>query len=162
MKIYLTALIALTVFATGPAVADSAVAVSYADRFVYSYSYSQSDMTTARQSAMARCLKEGGSDCSVVLTCGNQGYGSLYVRKAGIGSPIEAYAVVCGYGTAIAAAAEARRRCEFQVAQNLGAISGAYEDWSFAMIRNAIARSCPALGNCSCSESSQWYDSDPD
>jgi len=163
MKIYLTALIALAVLAAGPVNADSAIAISASEQFVFSFTYDHSDISTARQDAMARCLKQGGSNCSVVLTCDNEGYGSLYIRKAGVGSPIEAYAVVCGYDSPFSAASEARRRCEFQVAENLGAISsGVYEDWSFPMIRNAIARSCPALGNCSCDERSQWYDSDPD
>ena len=163
MKIHLTTFIALAVLAAGSVNADSAIAVSASDGFVYSYSYDHSDIASARQAAMARCVNEGGTNCEIVLTCDNEGYGSVYIRKAGIGEPIEAYAVVCGYSDPFAAAAEARRYCEFQVAKNLGAItSGDYEDWSFHMIRDVIAPSCPALGNCSCSERSHWYDSDLD
>lgn len=162
MKTYLVNLTYLAVLAVGTVKADSAIALSTADGFVYSVSYDHPDITTARQTAMARCMKEGGSDCEVVLTCNNEGYGSFYVRKAGIGEPVEAYAVVCGYSDPLAAAAEARRNCEFQIARNLNAISsGEYDDWSFPMIRKAIAQSCPALGNCSCDEHSRWYDSDP-
>ena len=162
MKTYLMTLTCLAVVTIGTANADSAIALSTADGFIYGVAYDHPDIATARQAAMARCVKEGGSDCEVALTCDNEGYGSLYIRKAGIGEPVAAYAVVCGYGDPFAAAAEARRSCEFQVARNLNAItSGEYKDWSFPMIRKAIARSCPALGNCSCDERGRWYDSNP-
>jgi len=152
------ALLCACVFTSSSGFADTAVAVASEPGIAWGVAYGRETVQEARSDALVRCQRESGTNCTIILECDRGGYGSLSIRQDGPGSAIEAVGAVCGSDSRQDAASEARRICEWQVARNLDALSTSLEDSTFAMIHDALARSCPGLGNCSCNERQSWVD----
>jgi len=149
MKKFKIALVLVPLLTIGKGViAASAIATDPGPPFTYGVAYGQQSATAARQSAISRCIKEGGANCSVKTACSEEGFGVIAVYQRGPGTAIESYGAICGEPTLESAKAKALHACEYFLAENLNISLPPLVDTTRALVRSKLAEECPGLGNC--------------
>ena len=125
------------------------------------WSFNHASGPAADGAAIQQCLRNGGGDCAVSISCPGAGFGAIYTRPA---NGKVAWGASCGMQTAVAATMKARQQCETEVAISMKALPesarGAQLDWNFVLRR--LQAVCPGLGNCRCgNRAGMWNDTRP-